>query len=151
MLVHETSHIYIYLCYYVITDLEHGAHRKPSPTTAPSWKLVPRPRSKHEKRTASSAWETSTFPLLTVRCARVKWTIISLSTFENSHSFKYTLYINLRLLERNQYCYYGYQSRKFCNYLSSYALFDSISSSFSLETISFSSQNCYRTTRLWSQ
>jgi hypothetical protein len=118
-------------------------------TVMPSWKLAPRSRSKHEKRTASSKWETSTFPLLTVCCARVGRKINPLSTFENSHSFMYGLYINFRLLERNQCCYYGYQKRKFYNFLSSYALCDFISDSFSLETISSSSQNCYRIARLW--
>ena len=35
----------------VITDLDtlNGAHRKPFPVATPFWKLVPRPRSKHEK------------------------------------------------------------------------------------------------------
>jgi hypothetical protein len=35
-----------------------GAHRKPFRTTTPSWKLVPRPRSKHDK--------LGEFPLLAV-------------------------------------------------------------------------------------
>ena len=34
---------------------QNGAHRKPFPTATPFWKLAPRPRSKHEKRTAGSA------------------------------------------------------------------------------------------------
>jgi len=39
----------------------------------PSWKQAPRPRSKHEKRTAGSAWETCTVVAADgVRCARVK-------------------------------------------------------------------------------
>jgi len=35
----------------------HDTHtqRKPFPPATPSWKLAPRPRSKHEKRTAGSA------------------------------------------------------------------------------------------------
>jgi hypothetical protein len=39
---------------------QNRAHRKPFPSATPSWKLTPRPRSKHEKRTAGSAWETWT-------------------------------------------------------------------------------------------
>jgi hypothetical protein len=44
----------------VITDMDTSkrAHRKPSPAAMPYWKLVPWPRSKHEKWTAGSAWET---------------------------------------------------------------------------------------------
>jgi hypothetical protein len=34
---------------------KNGAHRKPFPAATPSWKLAPRPRSRHEKRTAGSA------------------------------------------------------------------------------------------------
>jgi len=34
---------------------QNGGHRKPFPAATPSWKLAPRPRSKHEKRTAGSA------------------------------------------------------------------------------------------------
>ena len=34
---------------------QNGAHRKPFPAATPSWKLAPRPRSKHEKLTAGSA------------------------------------------------------------------------------------------------
>ena len=33
---------------------QNGAHRKPFPAATPSWKLNPRPRSKHEKRTTGS-------------------------------------------------------------------------------------------------
>ena len=32
----------------------HPRHRKPFPVATPSWQLAPRPRSKHEKRTAGS-------------------------------------------------------------------------------------------------
>ena len=39
----------------------------------PSWKLAPWPSSKHEKRTAGSAWETWTVAAAdSVRCARVR-------------------------------------------------------------------------------
>jgi len=52
---------------------QNGAHRKPSSTAAPSWKLTPRPRSKHEKRTAGSACETGTVAAADgVRFARVR-------------------------------------------------------------------------------
>ena len=52
---------------------QSGAHRKPFPAAAPSWKLAPRPRSKHEKRTAGSAGETWTVAAADgVRCARVR-------------------------------------------------------------------------------
>jgi len=44
-----------------VCALGHTTHihtdRKPFPAATPSWKLAPRPRSKHEKRTAGSAWE----------------------------------------------------------------------------------------------
>jgi hypothetical protein len=57
----------------VITP-QNGAHRKPSPAATPSLKLVPLPRSKHEKRTASSAWETWTVSVAqSVCCVRVGW------------------------------------------------------------------------------
>ena len=40
----------------VITDLDtpNGAHRKLFPAAAPSWKLAPQPRSKHER---ANCWE----------------------------------------------------------------------------------------------
>jgi len=45
-------------------------------------------RSKHEKRTAGSAWETRTVATADgVRCARVRWEIISLLTFETALFF----------------------------------------------------------------
>ena len=48
-------------------------NRKPFPIAAPSCKLAPRPRSKHEKRTAGSACETWTVAAADgVRCARVR-------------------------------------------------------------------------------
>ena len=51
---------------------QNVAHRKPFPAVTPSWKLTPRPRSKHEKRTAGSARETWTVSAAEgVRCARV--------------------------------------------------------------------------------
>ena len=44
---------------------------------------APRPRSKHEKRTAGSAWETWTVAAADgVRCARVRWEMNFLLTFE---------------------------------------------------------------------
>jgi len=43
-----------------ISTSQNGAHRKPFPAATPSWKLAPRPLSKHKKRTAGSAWETWT-------------------------------------------------------------------------------------------
>ena len=51
----------------------HPRHRKPFPAAAPSWKLTPRPRSKHEKRIAGSARETWTVAAADgVRFARVR-------------------------------------------------------------------------------
>jgi hypothetical protein len=46
----------------VITDLDTSKRstQKVFPAATPSWKLSPRPRSKHEKRTAGSARETWT-------------------------------------------------------------------------------------------
>jgi hypothetical protein len=41
----------------IITDMDTSKQRKPSPAATPSWKLVPRPRNKHEVRTADRAWE----------------------------------------------------------------------------------------------
>ena len=67
---------------------QNGAHRKPFPAATPSWKLAPRPRSKHEKRTAGSAWETWTVAVADgVRCARVRWEINFLLTFETAPFF----------------------------------------------------------------
>jgi len=52
---------------------QNGAHRRPSPAATPSWKLAPRPRSKHEKRTAGSACEIWKVAAAEgVRCARVR-------------------------------------------------------------------------------
>ena len=46
------------------------------------------PRSKHEKRTAGSAWETWTVAAADgVRCARVRWEINFLLTFETAPFF----------------------------------------------------------------
>ena len=46
------------------------------------------PRSKHEKRTAGSAWETRTVAAADgVRCARVRWEINFLLTFETAPFF----------------------------------------------------------------
>ena len=46
------------------------------------------PRSKHEKRTAGSAWETWTVAAAdAVRCARVRWEINFLLTFETAPFF----------------------------------------------------------------
>jgi hypothetical protein len=47
-------------------QLKKGAHRKPSLVATPFWKLVPRPRSKHEKRTAVAHKKYRALPLLTV-------------------------------------------------------------------------------------
>ena len=53
-----------------------------------SWKLAPRPRCKHEKRTAGSAWETWTVAAADcVRCARVRWEINFLLVFETAPFF----------------------------------------------------------------
>ena len=43
---------------YPVTQRWQASTQKHFPAATPSWKLSPRPRSKHEKRTASSAWET---------------------------------------------------------------------------------------------
>ena len=63
----------------VITDLDtskRSTQKKPFTAAAPSWKLAPRPRSKHEKRAAGSAWETWTVAAADgVRCDRVRWEI----------------------------------------------------------------------------
>jgi hypothetical protein len=57
-----------------IWTYQNGAHRKPSHAATPYWKLVPRPCSKHEERTAGSAWETWTVPVAeSVCCARAGW------------------------------------------------------------------------------
>jgi len=65
-----------------------AAHRKPLPAATPSWKLAPRPHSKHEKRTVGSAWETWTVAAADcVRCARVRWEINFLLTFETAPFF----------------------------------------------------------------
>ena len=55
--LHYTSLLYIHG---VMWTPQNGAHRKPFPAAAPSSKLTPWPRSKHEKRTAVSACETWT-------------------------------------------------------------------------------------------
>jgi hypothetical protein len=55
---------------------QNVAHRKPSPAATPSWKLVPRPHSKHERWTAGSARETWKVPAAdSVCCAHVGWEI----------------------------------------------------------------------------
>ena len=74
---------------------QNGAHRKPFPAATPSLKLAPRPRSKQEKRTARSAWETRTVAAADgVSCARVGWEINFLLTFETAPSFcVYPVYI----------------------------------------------------------
>jgi len=63
----------------------------------------PRPRNKHEKRTAGSAWET--WPVAAadgVRCARVRWEINLLLTFETAPFFcVYPVHI---------YIYIGFQT-----------------------------------------
>jgi hypothetical protein len=51
-------------------------------------KLAPRPRSKHEKRTAGSAWETWTVAAADGVCyARVMWDINCLFTFKTAPFF----------------------------------------------------------------
>ena len=51
-------------------------------------KMAPRPRSKHDKRTAGSARETWTVAAADgVRCARVRWQINFLLTFETAPFF----------------------------------------------------------------
>ena len=68
--------------------MQNGAHRKRFPTATPSWKLAPRPHSEHEKRTTGSAWETWTVAAADgVRCARVRWEINFLLTFETAQFF----------------------------------------------------------------
>jgi hypothetical protein len=74
----------------VITDLNTSkwSTHKPSPAATPSWKLVPRPRSKQEKQTAGSTRETWTVPAVgSVGFARVGWKIYFLSTFETAQFF----------------------------------------------------------------
>jgi hypothetical protein len=48
---------------------QNGAHRKPSPAATPYWKLVSRPRSKQEKRTVGSIWETWIVSLASSVCS----------------------------------------------------------------------------------
>jgi len=62
----------------------------------PVSKMAPRPRSKHEKRTAGSAWETWTVAAVDgVRCARVRWEINFLLTFETAPFFcVYPVYVS---------------------------------------------------------
>jgi len=58
------------------------------PAATPSWKLAPRASSKHEKRTAGSTWETWTVAAADgVRCARVRWKVNFLLTFETAPFF----------------------------------------------------------------
>ena len=72
---------------------QNGAHRKPFLAATPSWKLAPWPRIKHEKRTTGSAWETwAVVAADGVSCARVRWEINFLLTFETARSFVYALY-----------------------------------------------------------
>ena len=69
----------------VITDLDTSKRstQNPFPAATPSWKLAPRPRIKHEKRTAGSAWNTWTVAAADgVRCARVRWETNSMLPFE---------------------------------------------------------------------
>jgi len=66
----------------------NGAHRKPFPAATPSWKLAPQPCSKHEKQAAGSTWDT--WPVTAadgVRCARARWEINFLLTFETAPFF----------------------------------------------------------------
>jgi hypothetical protein len=54
----------------VITDLDTSKRSTQKALyccdATPSWKPVPRPRIKHEKRTVGSAWKLGQFPLLSV-------------------------------------------------------------------------------------
>ena len=61
------------------------------------------PRSKHEKRTAGSAWETWTVAAADgVRCTRVRWEINLLLTFENAPFFcVYPVYTVILILSVN--------------------------------------------------
>ena len=62
----------------------------------PSWKLAPQPRSKREKRTACSTWETWTVASADgVGCAGVRWEINFLLTFESAQFFCVTLYTRI--------------------------------------------------------
>ena len=69
--------------------------QKAFPPATPSWKLAPRPRSKHEKRTAGSAWETWTVAAADgVGCTRVRWEINFLLTFQTAPFFcVYPVYV----------------------------------------------------------
>ena len=59
------------------------------------------PRSKHEKRTAGSAWETWTVAAADgVCCARVRWEINLLLTFKSAPLFVYTLYTFVYVLQQ---------------------------------------------------
>ena len=81
----------------VITDLDTSKRstQKACSCCDAILKLAPRPRSKHEKRAAGSAWETWTVAAADgVRCARVRWEINFLLTFETASFFcVYPVYI----------------------------------------------------------
>ena len=69
-------------------DTSKRSTGKPFPAAIPSWKLAPWPHSKHEKWTAGSTWETWTVAAADcVRCARVRWEINFLLTFETAPFF----------------------------------------------------------------
>jgi len=69
-------------------DISKRSTQKAFSAATPSWKLAPRPCSKHEKRTAGSAWETWTVAAADgVRCARVRWEINFLLTFKTASFF----------------------------------------------------------------
>jgi hypothetical protein len=58
--------------YSQILTNHNGANRKLSPAATPSCKLVPRPRSKHEKQTAGNSREMWTVSAAdSVSCSRV--------------------------------------------------------------------------------
>ena len=75
-----------------------------------AWKLAPRPRIKHEKRTAGSAWETWTVAVADgVRFARVRWEINFLLIFETAPFFcKHPVYkprcTVIRSADENRIC-----------------------------------------------
>ena len=71
----------------VITDLE-TSKRSTQKAFSCCDAILDWPRSKHEKRTAGSAWETWTVAAADgARCARVSWEINFLLTFENAPFF----------------------------------------------------------------
>jgi hypothetical protein len=87
------------------------------PAATPSWKLAPRLRSKHEKRTAGSTWETLTVAAADgVRFTRVRWEIDLLLTFKTAPFFcEYPVYVVRR--QRVKIYFLWYSLKQFLSFL----------------------------------